>query len=267
MKKSDIYPIRLDKLLASSALGSRRETRRILREGKVSLDGSVLSDPARRLTPAEISRLLVNGSPFQARLTPVIMMNKAAGKITAMEDDRLPAAASDLPPEWLNKGLSPIGRLDRDTTGLLLFTTDGNLNHRLCSPRYEIEKQYLISYRGEELGEKESHLAAEGLLLADGTHCLPARLQLGAETDAAGKRQFTDEDGRVRFARLIIREGKFHQVKRMIAQLGRELIRLHRERVAGLWLPDSLASGSCLFLDAESKALLYHAVGLEPPLF
>lgn len=268
MKNKKQDTIRLDKLLASSALGTRKEVREILRSGLLTLDGIPLTDPSRKVYPDEINRLLLNGKPFQANLTPLIMMNKASGKITAMEDGRLPTVASDLPPEWLNKGCSPVGRLDRDTTGLLLFTTDGTLNHRLCSPKYEIEKQYLVGYQGQALGSSEVREVESGMSLRDGSMCLSATLitDMDELTPAARRAGWVENDS-MRVARLILTEGKFHQVKRMFEALGRDVLLLHREMVAGLSLPVTLGPGECCFLSEAEKDSVYHLVGLDPPLF
>lgn len=267
MKKENPTSIRLDKLLASSAHGSRKEVRSLLREGRLSLDGKPLTDPSFKVVPEEIRRLLLDGRPFEACLTPLIMMNKAAGKITAMEDKRIPTVASDLPRKWLNKGLAPIGRLDRDTTGLLLFTNDGQLNHRLSSPKYQIEKQYLVGYIGLPMGEEDVELMARGLKLEDGTACLPARLISEVDTAEVPGNLSWDGDMTLRLARLVLTEGKFHQVKRMFARLGREVIRLHRESMAGLHLPDNLDRGACRQVGDDEKASVYERVGLTPPLF
>lgn len=203
--------MRLDRILANSGCGSRKEAQSLIRSGAVSLDGQVLARPEMKLGEAEMNRLQLSGRPLRPRFHFYLALYKPAGYLSALQDARRPTVAELLPPEQVALGLFPIGRLDLDTTGLLLFTNDGQLGHRLCKPEWGVRKRYRFAYAGEAFAETEVALWAEGLRVGD-WRCRPARLALL-------------EPG---LAELEIEEGKFHQVKRMVAARGRALTRLTR---------------------------------------
>ncbi len=243
--------MRLDKILANSGYGSRSTVKQLIRRGEVQIAGQLARDPGQLLGPEEMRQISISGQAVRVRLHYHLLLHKPAGLVTALQDQKLPTIASLLPKEFLVQGLVPVGRLDRDSTGLLFLTSDGTLNHRLASPRWQISKTYLVSYRGAALTGLEVDLFARGILL-DGTEpCLPARLIPGPDNTA----------------RLIIQEGKYHQVKRMLAETGRQVTGLHRTGFGPLSLESSLGPGQSREPAAGELKALYSAVKLQQPLF
>lgn len=222
--------MRLDRLLSTQLGISRRDAARAIRRGRVRVDGEPLRDPSAHLDPAAAEvRIDDTPVPFAAELT--LVMHKPPGVLSATRDaaDR---TVLDLVPAGLRRrGLAPVGRLDRDTTGLLLLTTDGTLNHRLCHPRRHVPKTYLAAVAGEGLlATPEEALAQRfegGLLLGDGTRCRPARFAWAGPGAA----------------RITVHEGRYHLIKRMIAACGGSVLALHREAVGALPLPADLGPG------------------------
>jgi 16S rRNA pseudouridine516 synthase len=169
----------------------------------------------------------------------LIMLHKPAGVITSTSDGGGPTVMSCIPDELNRKDLAPIGRLDKDTTGLLLLTTDGGLTHALTHPRRHVEKAYLATLSQPLPAEAVQRFAA-GVELADGTLCAPALLEILSESQA----------------RVVLREGKYHQVKRMVAACGSSVTALHRERIGDLWLDPALQPGMARAVSLEELALL-----------
>lgn len=245
--KKEAY--RLDRWLSASGYGSRRDIRALIRSGAVTLDGRTLLSADEKIDVDEASRILLHQEAAQLQLHQLLMMNKAAGTLTAMEDKTQPTVADDLPAELLNRKLSPVGRLDKDTEGLLILTNDGELNHRLCSPKYAIIKRYHFAYSGAPFDLSAQESVARGLLLDDGTRCRPAEL-------------IPLEAGR---AELLLTEGRFHQVKRMVKALGREVLSLRRESIGPLLLDPDLRSGAYRTLSPDECLALYEAVQMPCP--
>lgn len=222
---------RLDKLLASTGRWSRREARALIREGRVLLNGEIAGSGDDRADP-EAASIAVDGTPLNWRAHTYVLLHKPAGVLTATEDRRQRTVLDLLPPELRRLGLSPVGRLDRDTTGLLLLTDDGALAHRLLSPRRHVDKTYL-AVLDRPLGPEDVRAFAEGMVLRDGTRCMPAELELsGGGTEA----------------RITLREGKFHQVKRMAAARGAAVLSLKRLSMGPLTLDNALKEGEFRFL-------------------
>lgn len=234
---------RLDKLLAGTGRWSRREVRELVRRGQVQVDG-VTASRAEEKYPEEAA-ITVNGEAVRLNRFTYILLHKPAGVLTATEDRRQATVLDLLPRELRRIGVAPVGRLDKDTTGLLLLTDDGELTHRLLSPRYHVDKRYLAEVEGT-LTESAVAAFADGMVLADGTKCLPAGLELL-------------EDGR---CIVTLREGKFHQVKRMLSACGAPVRTLHRLSMGALTLPDALPAGDWRELTAEEVAALRHGCGL-----
>ncbi len=239
--------MRLDRLLSQSGHGSRSQVRHIIRSGRVSLGGQLLSDPGFLLDDEAMNQVRLDGQPVVFHRHLHLMMNKEAGLVTAHRDARHVTVVSQLPDHWKNRRLSPVGRLDRDTTGLLLLTTDGQLNHRLTSPRWQVWKTYQVQYSGPLLQQEAVDRFEAGLVLSAQQQLLPARL-----TVLAGHQ-----------ALLSLQEGKFHQVKRMFEALGRQVIRLHRTQLGPLALDPNLAAGHYRSLSPSEVAALYAAVALN----
>lgn len=223
---------RLDRLLANLGYGSRPEVDRLIRARRVVLDGAVVTDPDRRLplTPDLAVRLVVDQAPLDPLPGVVIMMHKPLG-VTCSHRESGGLIYDLLPSRWRRRKppLSSIGRLDRETSGLLLLTDDGPLLHRLGSPKHWVPKRYLANLARALRGD-------EGEIFGSGTMVLDREITplLPADFEPIGPRS----------ARVTIREGRYHQVRRMFAAVGNHVESLHREAVGALTLPDSLRAGS-----------------------
>lgn len=235
---------RLDKLLAGTGKWSRREVKALVRQGLVRVDGRLAASAEDKLDPAA-AIITVAGETISLRRFTYVMLHKPAGVLTATEDRKQPTVLDLLPPELRRIGLAPVGRLDKDTEGLLLLTNDGELAHRLLSPKYHVDKRYLARVDGE-LSAADTEAFARGMTLGDGLECLPAGLEVLPD----------------RVCIVTLREGKFHQVKRMLAARGAPVLYLKRLSMGPLTLDDSLAAGAYRLLRAEEISALYRVCGL-----
>lgn len=235
---------RLDKLLAGTGKWSRREVKALVRQGLVRVDGRLAASAEDKLDPA-VAVVTVAGETISLCRFTYVMLHKPAGVLTATEDRKQPTVLDLLPPELRRIGLAPVGRLDKDTEGLLLLTNDGELAHRLLSPKYHVEKRYFARVDGE-LSATDAEAFARGMTLGDGLECLPAGLELLPGHACI----------------VTLREGKFHQVKRMLAARGAPVLYLKRLSMGPLTLDDSLAAGAYRLLRAEEISALYRACGL-----
>lgn len=235
---------RLDKLLAGTGKWSRREVKALVRQGLVRVDGRLAASAEDKLDPAA-AIITVAGETISLCRFTYVMLHKPAGVLTATEDRKQPTVMDLLPPELRRIGLAPVGRLDKDTEGLLLLTNDGELAHRLLSPKYHVDKRYLARVDGE-LSAADMEAFARGMTLGDGLECLPAGLEVLPD----------------RVCIVTLREGKFHQVKRMLAARGAPVLYLKRLSMGPLVLEDSLAAGAYRLLRAEEILALYRACGL-----
>lgn len=235
---------RLDKLLAGTGKWSRREVKALVRQGLVRVDGRLAASAEDKLDPAA-AIITVAGETISLCRFTYVMLHKPAGVLTATEDRKQPTVLDLLPPELRRIGLAPVGRLDKDTEGLLLLTNDGELAHRLLSPKYHVDKRYFARVDGE-LSAADAEAFARGMTLGDGLECLPAGLEVLPD----------------RVCIVTLREGKFHQVKRMLAARGAPVLYLKRLSMGPLVLEDSLAAGAYRLLRAEEISALYRACGL-----
>lgn len=235
---------RLDKLLAGTGKWSRREVKALVRQGLVRVDGRLAASAEDKLDPAA-AIVTVAGETVALHRFTYVMLHKPAGVLTATEDRKQPTVLDLLPPELRRIGLAPVGRLDKDTEGLLLLTNDGELAHRLLSPKYHVDKRYLARVDGE-LSEADVEAFACGMTLGGGLECLPAGLEVLPD----------------RVCIVTLREGKFHQVKRMLAARGAPVLYLKRLSMGPLVLEDSLAAGAYRLLRAEEISALYRVCGL-----
>lgn len=235
--------MRLDKFLSAQGL-SRKQARAAIASGQVLVNGEVQGDPGFILDPIS-AQVLFQGRALGYRRHMHLMLHKPAGLLTATTDARQKTVMDLLPEELKRRALGPVGRLDKDVTGLLLLTDDGQLAHRLISPKWTVEKVYLARVEGA-LDASDIQAFQAGIALSDFT-ARPARLEI-LEPD---------------LGRLTITEGKFHQVKRMFAARGKPVLRLHRESVGGVSLDPALECGKFRPLTAEEEIALYALVRME----
>ena len=223
---------RLDKFLCDSGVGTRSQVKQILKTGRISVDGKPEKDGSRKIDPGR-NQVTLDGTPLGGKRRLVVLMNKPAGFITATEDPSDKTVMELLPEELRYLDLKPVGRLDKATEGLLLFTNDGGLLHRLISPRKEVPKVYYARHEGQA-GQADVDAFAQGLTLRDGTRCLSARLTpLGQ-----GESEIT------------VCEGKYHQVRRMMASRNMTVTYLERIREGKLTL-EGVERGQCRCLTEE----------------
>ena len=211
---------RLDKFLCDSGVGTRSQVKVILKAGRVTVDGKAERDNGRKIDP-NVNVIALDGEVLGGKRRIVLMLNKPAGFVTATEDATERTVMELLPIEYKHFDLKPVGRLDKATEGLLLFTNDGDLLHRLISPKKEVPKIYYARHEGEATAE-DVEAFSSGLTLRDGTVCLPATL----EPLGAGESLIT------------VCEGKYHQVRRMMASRGMPVLYLERRREGVLELGD-----------------------------
>ena len=236
--------LRLDRWLVTLGLGSRSEIQKLVKKGGVKVNGMPVKDPGMQVDEKSAA-LTVNGQPVDGRLTRHVMLHKPAGLLTAARDKKQPTVMDLLPEAYASIGCMPVGRLDKDTTGLLFLTTDGELNHRLLSPGRHVDKTYLAEVDGA-LDERHVAAFAEGLHLSD-FDAQPAKLEiLGPHV-----------------GRVTVHEGKFHQVKRMFSAVGCEVIKLHRETFGSLVLDPNLPEGEWRELTKDELAFLYSDAQME----
>lgn len=228
---------RLDKFLCDSGAGTRSQVKQLLKAGRVTVDGKPEKDPGRKIDPAA-NAVQLDGSAMGGYARRVVMMNKPMGYVTATEDAKEKTVMELLPEQMRHWDLKPIGRLDKQTEGLLLLTNDGDLLHRLISPKKEVPKVYYARHEGQ--GTEEDAVAfASGLTLRDGTVCLPAKL----EPLGPGE------------SRITVCEGKYHQVRRMMASRGMTVTYLERIREGTLTL-EGLPRGRTRVLTEQELASL-----------
>lgn len=228
---------RLDKFLCDSGVGTRSQVKQILKAGRVTVDGIPERDNSRKIDPQK-QTVCLDGEALGGKRRIVLMLNKPAGFVTATEDKQERTVMELLPPAYRNMDVKPVGRLDKATEGLLLFTNDGDLLHRLISPKKEVPKVYYAKHEGTAKQEDVAAFAA-GMELRDGTKCLPAKL----EPLGPGESLIT------------VCEGKYHQVRRMMAARGMTVAYLERRQEGGLTL-DGLPRGQVRELDEKEVHML-----------
>lgn len=228
---------RLDKLLAATGKWSRKEAKALIKAGRVRVEDRLPKGPEDKVE--EGSLVTVDGKPIFTEKYVYLMLHKPAGVISATQDAKEKTVLDLLPKDLRRKDLFPVGRLDKDTEGLMLLTDDGELAHRLLSPKYHVDKRYYARVDGP-LGPADAAAFAAGLTLEDGLVCLPA----GLEPLGPGECIVT------------LREGKFHQVKRMLAARGAPVTYLRRVRMGNLTLDPALQPGEYRFLTPEERKIL-----------
>ena len=235
--------MRLDKLLSRLGAVRRSECRALVKAGRILVNGTPPHGPETAVAAGD--SITLDGKELDTRLERHVMLHKPGGVLTAAEDRRQKTVMDLLPPAYAALGCMPAGRLDKDTTGLLLLTTDGELAHRLLSPARHVEKTYIARVGGALDAEDVSAFGA-GLALGDFT-ALPARLEILAPDTA----------------RVTVREGKYHQIKRMFLARGKPVTALERTAFGPLTLDAELAPGEWRELTEEERAALYRAAGMN----
>lgn len=238
--------LRLDKLLGHMGFGSRKDLKELVRTRRVSVGGRPVTDPG-LLIDTDLDQVMVRGEVVQYRSHFWVLLHKPGGVITATEDPRQETVLDVLPPELRHRELFPVGRLDKDTEGLLVLTTHGDLAHRLLAPKWHVPKRYWARL-AEPLHDGDVEAFAAGVHLEDGTECLPAVLEPDGP-DAAF---------------ITVEEGKYHQVKRMFGARGNRVDYLKRLSMGPLDL-GALPLGEARPLHPEEVAALYQAVDLAIP--
>jgi 16S rRNA pseudouridine516 synthase len=239
--------LRIDRLLANLGYGSRREIGALVHAGRVTLDGVEIDGADERVavTPDLSERMRVNGKPLDPPPGLVLMLNKPLG-VTCSHKEAGPLVYSLLPERWRRRdpAISTVGRLDKDTSGLLLMTDDGVLLHRIISPRSHVSKRYHVVLDRPLRGDEEA-IFASGALMLDGEDkpLLPVRMEILEPTVAT----------------VTLMEGRYHQVRRMFAAVGNHVVSLHRDRIGALALPDDLEPGQFRRLDEADLALVLAA--------
>jgi len=237
---------RLDKLLSSTGRWSRKEVKDLVRQGRVLADGRPVARPEEKYDPLGCL-LQVDGTVVDCAPYVYVMMHKPDGVVSATEDREERTVVELLPNELRRRGLFPVGRLDKDTTGLLLLTDDGALAHELLSPRKHVDKTYLAHVDGQ-VDQSDVDAFAQGLILGDGLACMPAGLEPLGDGSAC---------------LVTLREGKFHQVKRMLAARGKPVQRLKRLTMGPLKLDEKLMPGNWRYLPRQEMADLKHSAGIS----
>ena len=211
---------RLDKFLTNAGVATRSQVKAILKTGRVQVDGVPVKDGASKIDP-EKQTVTLDGDVIGGRKRMVVMLNKPAGFVTSTDDPRDPTVMELLPREYAHQELKPVGRLDKATEGLLLFTNDGDLLHRLITPKKEVPKVYYAKHGGTA-DQADVDAFAAGLTLRDGTVCLSAKLEPLGEGESL----------------ITVCEGKYHQVRRMMASRQMTVLYLERRSEGGLTLGD-----------------------------
>lgn len=230
---------RLDKILSSTGHWSRREVKDLVRQGRVSVDGEKAKKPEDKCDSGK-AVIQVDGQVVDCAPFVYLMLHKPSGLLSATEDKKQKTVIDLLPEHLQRRGLFPVGRLDKDTEGLLVLTDDGALAHELLSPKKHVDKVYYAKVDGQ-INREDVEVLAQGMTLGDGLECLPAGLEaLGDGSECL----------------VTLREGKYHQVKRMLAARGKPVVYLKRISMGGLKLDEALDKGQWRAMTAEELVLL-----------
>ena len=230
--------MRIDKYLANMNVGSRKEVHQLIKKGIVAVNGTTVKTPKQQVK--ESDQVTVNGDAVAYQKYHYFLLNKPKGVLSATEDRSQPTVISILAPQDRYQGIVPVGRLDKDTTGLLLLTNDGQLNHELLAPGKHVDKVYRAEIAGVA-NDTTVKTFASGMTLGDGTKLQPAELKILSQ----------DEEHDRSTIEIKIREGKYHQIKRMFGAVGMKVVELERISMGKLTLPANLKRGEYLELKLE----------------
>lgn len=223
-----VASMRLDKFFSSQSLASRKEVKILLRQGLITVNGTPAAQPEQKIDP-EQDCICLQGREVSFRPYLYLMLNKPQGVVSATNDRSCTTVLDLVPPEWYRPDLFPAGRLDKDTTGFVLLTNDGDFAHRMLAPKSHVKKVYHAQIN-VPITEKQMAQFAEGVVLKDGYRCLPAEMKIL-------------EEGGQPVVEIVLREGKYHQIKRMIAAVGGHVLRLKRVQIGELKLDVNLPEG------------------------
>jgi len=237
--------MRIDKLISQYGFGSRKEAKAIFKLGVVTVDGEVVKNPQTRVDP-EASAVYVGDVLIEYEKYIYVMMNKPDGVISASYDEEETTVCDLLDEAHQWHDLFPVGRLDKDTTGLIILTNDGGFAHRALSPKKHVEKVYVAEV-DKELSDKEIRAFEIGIMLDDGYKTMPAKLDVLSEKEA----------------KVIIKEGKFHQIKRMFEALGVNVVSLRRVMFAGITLDESLGPGEFRRLNENEMNMIVNLLSKD----
>ncbi|BDR65318.1 16S rRNA pseudouridine(516) synthase [Clostridium tetani] len=228
---------RIDKILANMGYGSRKEVKKLIKNNLVEVNGEKVKDPSINIDP-EKDKILVGDKVVNYRKFIYIMMNKPEGVVSATFDNYDETVIDLLEEEYQVFNPFPVGRLDKDTVGLLLITNDGELNHKLISPKWKVDKVYYAEIN-KEINEKDIEAFQNGIVISDGYKCMPGKLEIIK----------SDENGAEVY--VTIQEGKFHQVKRMFEALDKKVVYLKRVKFGNINLDETLEEGEYRELTEE----------------
>ncbi|WP_302653133.1 pseudouridine synthase [uncultured Clostridium sp.] len=233
---------RIDKILSNLGYGTRKDLKKIVKNGMVQVNGITIKDSAMKVDP-EKDKIVINGEEILYREFIYLMMNKPAGVISATFDNKDETVIDLLEVEHQVFEPFPVGRLDKDTVGLLLLTNDGDLNHRLISPKWKVDKVYFAKI-DQKVTQEDIEKFKHGITLDDGYRCKEAILEIQKASEEGSEIVLT------------IQEGKFHQVKRMFEAVGKKVTYLKRIEFGTLPLDEDLEEGEYRELTEEEIAIL-----------
>lgn len=228
---------RIDKIIASQGQYSRKEVKALIAKGRIAVDGRIVSSSSEKADPMTML-LTVDGKPLEFKRNLYLVLNKPKGYVSATEDREHPTVLELVPQEYRGRDLFPAGRLDRDTTGLMIITDDGVLAHNILAPKKHVPKRYHVELDIPVTEEMRLGFS-EGVMLNDGVCKAADLIKTGEKT-----------------AEVTLREGRYHQIKRMFGCFGAEVLELKRLGMGGLTLPEDLAEGECREMSEEELALL-----------
>lgn len=231
--------MRIDKLLSDLGIASRKESSRVARSGGITVDGAVVKDTSKHVDP-EKNKLTYLGRAVTYQRFTYVMLNKPEGYVSSTDDTRNPYVTELLPEELRRRELFPVGRLDKDTTGLMILTNNGQLAHALLSPKHHVQKEYFFT-AAEPLKEGVEEHFREGVTLADGYECKSALITLSPDRLSGN---------------IILTEGKYHQIKRMLGAVDNRIVTLERIRFSDIPLDPALERGQWRYLTEEEIRIL-----------
>lgn len=228
---------RIDKIIASQGQYSRKEVKALIAKGRIAVDGRIVSSSSEKADPMTML-LTVDGKPLEFKRNLYLVLNKPKGYVSATEDREHPTVLELVPQEYRGRDLFPAGRLDRDTIGLMIITDDGVLAHNILAPKKHVPKRYHVELDIPVTEEMRLGFS-EGVMLNDGVCKAADLIKTGEKT-----------------AEVTLREGRYHQIKRMFGCFGAEVVELKRFGMGRLTLPEDLAEGECREMSEEELALL-----------